>query len=93
MIKLFGYLKGLVIIKWALQAIKSLWPLILIFLFWPEIDNMMGRFSWWQTTVSGLSEYVKNAANTVRGLPVIRNIVDFLSQSWQFIRARILEII
>ena len=91
MIKLFSWLKGLVIIDFAIKALKHLWPLILLFVFWPEIDSMMSGFSWWKQYISFASETVIKASMTLREIPVVGNIIDSVDEVWNSVRLRILN--
>ena len=93
MIKLFSYLKGLVLIRWAAIALKSLWPFLVLFIFWPEIDSMMSSFSWWSAYCANFSQYVVNAANTLRDIPVLGPVFEFIDESWATLKHRIVQLL
>jgi hypothetical protein len=91
MIKLFSYLKGLTLVHWAAVALKNLWPFLVLFIFWPEIDSMMGSFSWWREYCSVLSQYLVTASNTLRDMPILGPVFEFIDESWSSIRHRLLQ--
>lgn len=94
MTKLFSFLKGLAIVRWGAIALKQLWPFLLLFLFWPEINAMMeSHFDWWATYISGISQYIVDASNVMRDIPIVGKILEFIDESWQSIRARIITTI
>lgn len=93
MVKLFAWLKGLTIVHFAVQALKHLWPLILLFIFWPEIDGMMSRFAWWREYISAVSRYVVTASNALRQIPVFSKISDAIGSGWNTLKARISQMI
>ena len=92
MVKLFSWLKGLTIIHFAAQAIKHLWPFLLLFIFWPEIDEMLSGFSWWREYVSALSAYVVTASNTLRQIPAFGKVLEVLDNAWASIKLRVVEL-
>lgn len=91
MTKLFSWLKGLTIVHFAVRALKSLWPLILLFIFWPEIDDMMSGFGWWREYISTASNYVVTASNTLRQIPALGKVFEALDSGWKAIKNRVVE--
>ena len=93
MIKLFTYLKGLIFVRILLQSLKYLWPLILAFLFWPEINSMMMKhFSWWPTVLGGITQGINDASMWLRSLPALKGVFNFLTNAWNSIRLRVLQL-
>lgn len=91
MTKLFSFLKGLAIVRWGAIALKQLWPFLLLFLLWPEINaTMSSHFEWWATYIDGFSQYIVEASNLMREIPVVGNVLEFIDESWQSIRQRII---
>lgn len=94
MVKLFAYLKGLLIIRILFQTIKYLWPLILAFLFWPEINALMTKhFTWWPTMLGGITQGINEASMYLRSIPALKGVFEFLGNAWTSIRLRIIEFI
>lgn len=93
MIKLFSYLKGLAIIRWGLIAIKNLWPFLLAFIFWPEIDSLMRGFSWWRDYCATFSQYIIDASSALREVPVFGPVFEFIDESWSSIRQRLIQLL
>lgn len=91
--KLFSFLKGAAIIRWGAIALKNLWPFLLFFIFWPEIDGMMSSFSWWRDYVSAVSQYVVTASNTVRNIPYLGSVFKFIDEAWESIKQRLLQLL
>lgn len=77
----FAWLKGLAIISFGIKALKHLWPFLLIFILWPEIDSMMsGLFPFWGEYVSSVTGVVSNGAYYLRQLPFIEPIYAWIEQ-------------
>lgn len=93
MIKLFSYLKGLTLIHWAAIALKNLWPFLVLFIFWPEIDSLMGGFSWWKDYCATFSQYIVTASNTLRDIPVLGSVFEFIDESWASIKVRLIQLL
>lgn len=74
----FAWLKGLAIVNLGLKALKQLWPLLIIFIFWPEIDDMMsGLFPFWNQYMSSVSGVICNGAYYLRQIPFIEPIFSW----------------
>lgn len=88
--RLFSFLKGAAIVRWGLLAIRNLWPFLLAFVFWPEIDSMLsGFFPWWGRYISAVSGYVVDASQQLRQVPYLGSVFAFLGDAWDSVRLRL----
>ena len=77
----FAWLKSLAIVSFGIKALKHLWPFLLIFIFWPEIDaGMSNIFPFWGQYVSSVTGVVNNGAFYLRKLPFIEPIFSWVAQ-------------
>lgn len=92
--KLFYYLKGLVIVRYGYMAIKQLWPFLIVFIFWPEIDATCAKYiPMWAEYMGTVSGYIVTASETVRGLPIIGDIWNFLADAFDTIKGRLIDLL
>ena len=76
----FAWLKGLAIVHFAITALKHLWPFILLFLFWPEINSMMSNlFPFWNQYISSVTGAISDGSYYLRQIPFIKPVFDWLS--------------
>ena len=90
----FAWLKGLAIIHIAVTALKRLWPFLLLFIFWPEINSMLGNlFPFWNEYMSSVSGVISNGSYYLRQIPFIKPVFDWLSDFFRACGRRIATIL
>lgn len=90
----FAWLKGLAIVHFAITALNHLWPLILLFLFWPEVNSMMSSlFPFWNEYVSSVTGVISDVTHYLRQIPFIKHVFDWLSSFFDACGDRIASIL
>ena len=57
MLALFYYIKQFAIIRFLWNALKCLWPLFILMLFWDDIDGFMCRYPFWNEAMDRIHDY------------------------------------
>lgn len=90
----FSWLKGITLIHWAAKAIKQLWPFLLLFIFWPEIDSTLSKiFPFWADYCSEVSSIISNGALYLRQIPVVASIFDWLAKFFKSCKNRLIMLL
>lgn len=90
----WAHVKGLAIIGWAVKAVKQLWPFILIIVFWPQINSLLGGLlPFWDQYMSTFSEYVMKLSSYVREIPYLGDAFVWLDNAFTAIRYRLIDIL
>lgn len=86
------YLKGLTVIHWGIKALKALWPYLLVFILWPEIDAMLSSlFPFWSVYMGEVSAIVAKGSNAIRSLPGLEQGFEWLDNILVEIKLRLIN--
>lgn len=86
--KIFKSFKSLFFIGMLLKLLKQIWPIILIFLFLPEINAELSKYSFWGVFKEATGRLAK-IAEPVREIPVMKQLLQGILWIIQILKNRL----
>jgi len=85
------FIKGLFIFRILYFLIKNLWPFIIIFIFWPEINAIFAPYHWWQVLTASVGKYILVASQAIRNIPLFGTVLSVIDRWADEIRIRLIS--